>query len=246
LLGKKNEHREVVALVAHFQKLDIVALEVLEWRLLSHHGHVDGAVRRQVERLISSRRFVELPSPVPFEVDGVGEDHRRSRADRSGLKEFLDFVLSLVLDPAIDRLARLFRLAGIVERCDRRAVVLLHQIEVGRQEDVLVVWPDRVRDVQADFALLADGIELGLKSRKSRMEYLLAKREVQRARHLRCGGASCASVGHGQRGGDAVRGEEEVALSGAQLAVELEREGVVALRHLLDGRSVIGHHLSRP
>ena len=61
----------------------------------------------------------------------------------------------------------------------------------------------------------------------ARREAILRKREVHRARHLRRRLAARARVGHRERGRDALRREEEVALLlGPQAAVEVEREAV--------------------
>jgi len=53
---------------------------------------------------------------------------------------------------------------------------------------------------------------------------------VQRGGHLGGSGAARFGISHGERGGDALGREKEIAVPAPQLSVEMERKGVIAVR----------------
>ena len=76
-------------------------------------------------------------------------------------------------------------------------------------------------------------VELPLQRAKGGMEPRLVFPEVQDLGHLRFGVAAGAGIGHRQRGGNAVRGEEEIARAVPELGVEVAGEVGVAVHQCL-------------
>jgi len=72
-----------------------------------------------------------------------------------------------------------------------------------------------------------------------RMQAIRRQREVEDLLHLGRGLPARAGIGHGERRGNALRGEKQVAGLGAEVTVQVHGEGVVPLgqRCLIGGRS---------
>ena len=143
--------------------------------------------------------------------------------------EILDAIPRLLLDPRIDRHPRLLGRPHEVERREARAVEILH----GRLEGGSVASPVWVQSALATSelgpALGAGAVHVAVDLGEASVQAVPVHREAKRRRHLGRGRAASAGVGHGEGVRDAVRGEEDIAVPGAQPGIEVEGKLAVAL-----------------
>ncbi|MFT3776592.1 MAG: hypothetical protein QM820_65470 [Minicystis sp.] len=176
----------------------------------------------------AGRGLVEGLLPVALEVDGVGEDEARLRVDAAFGDEILDAILGLALDPVVDALAAALGIGLEIEDVEGRAEGGLGLLDVGAIEGVALLAEEAVGDAHRGRLL---GVPVARDQRAGDVHRLIGRAlEVEDLLHLR--GCLAAGAGPGERegGGEARRGDGEVALLRADLAVDVEAEGVVALR----------------
>jgi len=177
---------------------------------------------------------IELIDPAALKVDGVGEDQSGERRDRAGREELPDLPLGPLAHPVVDTGPA--GVGGIVEvrQANLRPVVPAQEIDVFLKEVVAELAPEGIGRVKLDPSsggMLGDREIQGV---ERRMEPLLGEGEMEGLGHLGRGLAPRTGVGHCQRQGDAVGGEEEIPLLFPQTLIELQGEGGVPLHKRLE------------
>ena len=176
----------------------------------------------QVKILVLGCVLVELIGPRCLEINGVGENQAGERRDGAGAEQVLDLVVGLLFDPLVDGGAYAVGSRLEIDCVKSCAVIAFDQIQIGRQELLVLLSPKRVGHAQR--VSLVRGIHAGQQRAHGRVQALLRQRVVEDAGHLGGCLAVGTGIGHGEVRGDAFRREEEISRRCAEPAVKIDGE----------------------
>ena len=142
--------------------------------------------------------------------------------------EVLDPIPRLLLDPGIDRHPRLLGGPHEIEGREARSVESLDGRLEGGEHRKARLGPECVGDIQLGPAFGTGAVHVAVDLGEASVQAVPVHREAQRRDHLRRGRAASAGVGHGEGVRDAVRGEEDIAVPGAQPGIEIEGKLAIA------------------
>ena len=179
-----------------------------------------------MEILLRGLRLVELRLPVALEVDGVGEHQARGRRHCAAWQQVLDLVRGLLGDPLVDGQAHGFGRALEIHLAEARAIVGLGEFQEIGKKALVLLGPECVGHAQLVARMWR--VHVAEQRAHGRVKPVRRQREVERGRHLLGGTAAGPGIGHSESRGDACGREEEISVLLAQLAVEIDGEGVVA------------------
>ena len=124
---------------------------------------------------------------------------RVSGVDGAWRQQVLDLVLRLLLDPGVDRLARLLPCRATKSTSFASApIVVLGQFEEVGRERIVFLRPESVRRAELVAAFLAVAVDFLDETAESGVLAVVGQGEVQRLGHLLGGLAACAGVGHAE------------------------------------------------
>lgn len=239
-LWQDDHHGDVLSSVRHLQQLNVVVGEVhvLKPGLLVHHVDLAFYIVADIEVVGEDVFYVELVLPLTLEVDGVDEDQHCGGVQRPFWQRVLDPVLRLVSNPVVDGDPGL---VGIIPEVKRQQLGSVHRfadVLVGFVKGQRLVPEQSVgRDQLRGFVLLPvqTAVQFGEEEVDLVRRLLFDRVELKHLHDLLQGLVAGSQFGHGESGGDADGGHENVVprrLAQGQLFVQRQGEAAVGLGQL--------------
>ena len=94
-----------------------------------------------MERRLDRGVFFKCLIPLSLEVDRIGEDQTRQRAESARLEQVLDFLAGFLRDPGIDRLPSLVGVLGEICRSKFSIEVVPRQADEFREHRQSLLTP---------------------------------------------------------------------------------------------------------